>query len=96
MAYPLAWLLLGALIVICGGFWLRRQRDRFIAELRANGDPLADAPRNKTFRRAFQNRLLRMGIATPEGQRRGSDLFVLIGVVVLICLGFYSFIGGGI
>ncbi|MEL6479625.1 MAG: hypothetical protein AAFR17_20040 [Pseudomonadota bacterium] len=91
MSYPLLWLLLGAALMICGAVWLRRQRDAFIAELKARDDPLARAPRDKTFRRAFQNWLLQRGIATPEGQARGGDLFVLIGVAVLIGLGLYSF-----
>lgn len=93
MAYPLAWLFLGAAIVCVGAFWLRRQRDAFIAELVARNDPLADAPRDKTFRRAFQNWLLGMGIATPEGQKRGSTLFVLISVTGLLALMAYSLRG---
>lgn len=91
MSYPLLWLVIGAALVVSGAFWLRRQRDAFIAELKAENDPLAEAPRDKTFRRAFQNWLLQRGIATPEGQARGGDLFLLIGVLILIGLGIYSF-----
>lgn len=92
MAYPLAWLILGAVISVLGGVWLRRKRDAFIAELAARNDPLADAPRDRVFRRAFQNWLL--GVGRPEGADIfGSTVFVLTGTAALIALGIWSFAG---
>ena len=92
MAYPLAWLILGAVLVILGGIWLRRARDRFVAEMRAKGDPLADGPKDKTFRRAFQAWLLDLGAP----RQAGGDIVILIGAVGLMALGLYSFIGGAL
>lgn len=93
MSYPVLWLCLGVLLVAVGAIWLRRLRERFIAELRARQDPMAEGPMDKEFRKAFQTWLLRQGFATPEGQSRGSDLFVFLGVATLIGLGIFSFIG---
>ncbi|MBY8978212.1 hypothetical protein KHP62_20545 [Rhodobacteraceae bacterium NNCM2] len=94
MSYPLLALLVGVLLVVAGAIWLRRQRDRFIAELKAQRHPMADAPMDKEFRKQFQTWLLRQGFATPEGQNRMGNVFVALCVAVLIALGVYSFIGG--
>lgn len=96
MAYPLAWLILAAALVICLAIWLRRQRDRFIAELAEQGDPLADGPKDKTFRRAFQNWLLGHGAQPSQAKSARGDLFILLGAIALMGLGLLSLLGGSL
>ncbi|MEM7239436.1 MAG: hypothetical protein AAF501_16645 [Pseudomonadota bacterium] len=93
MSYPVLWLCLGVLMVAVGSIWLRRMRDRFIDELRSTRDPLADGPKDKEFRKAFQIWLLRQIFDNQAGKSRGSDVLVALGVATLIGLGIFSFIG---
>lgn len=92
MSYPLAWWGLGAVLVIVAAIHLRRKRDEYIAELRAKGDPAADAPMDKTFRRDFQNWLI--GQIRITGFRQIGNVLVFAGAVALLALGLYSLIGG--
>ncbi|MEM7176786.1 MAG: hypothetical protein AAGD47_15175 [Pseudomonadota bacterium] len=94
MSFPALWLCLAVLIVVAGVFWLRGQRDRFIAELRSDAHPLANGPMDKEFRKQFQVWLLQKWFSGPRVRSRGSDLLVFAGAAVLIGLGVISFVGG--
>ncbi len=94
MSFPILWLCLAILIVAAGALWLRGQRDRFIAELRSDGHPLAQGPMDKEFRKQFQIWLLQKWFAGSRARSRGSDLLVFAGAAALIGLGVISFVGG--
>ncbi|MGF1445106.1 MAG: hypothetical protein ACFBRM_02775 [Pikeienuella sp.] len=79
------WLAGGAgAAVLAVAIWLKRAQARFVAGLRAAGDPLADHPGTKTFRQRFQAWLFGLG-AQSGGPAPGRTL-VTAAMVVLIGL----------
>lgn len=72
---------LGGLAVLGVGLWLRRAQARFVAGLRAEGDPLADHPGSKAFRQRFTLWLLNL-----VGERRPPSQAVRVLVTALMLL----------
>ena len=91
------WYLVAGLLVLGIGIWLRRQQARFIAGLRAAGDPLADAPGSKTFRQRFQARLFGMEGARPLGgvARTLLTLLMLVALGAIVVYSLLQFVTGG-
>jgi hypothetical protein len=85
------WYLVAGLLVLAIGIWLRRQQARFIAGLRAAGDPLADAPGSKTFRQRFQAWLFGLDGAGPAPAR---SLLTVLMVLLLAGLAAWSLVPG--
>lgn len=80
---PVMWLAAGGLLVLVFGIWIKRLQTRFVAGLRADGDPLADHPGTKTFRQRFQAWLFGMG----EADDGPAPLRVLVTVAMVLLLG---------
>ena len=77
-------ILAGGLAIFALGIWLRRQQARFVAGLRAAGDPLADAPGSKSFRQRFQAWLFGMdGGGGPAPARSLLTLVMVAGIGAL-------------
>jgi len=87
-----ALILAGGLAVLALGIWLRRQQARFVAGLRAAGDPLADAPGSKSFRQRFQAWLF--GMDGGGGPAPARSLLSLVMVVLLGTLAAWSLLPG--
>ena len=77
---PILWMIVGAALVLGAGIWLRIEQRRFIAELRAAGDPLADHPGTKPFRQRFQARLFGL----DGGPGRGGRTLVTLVMTLLL------------
>ncbi len=79
-----AWLLLFAAgaAVFGVGLWLKRMQGRFVAGLRAAGDPLADHIGTKTFRQRFQAWLFGLG-TEAEGPAPGRAALTAAGRAAL-------------
>lgn len=88
------WLLLaGGVLVLGVGVWLRRCQARFVAELRAAGDPLAEHPATKTFRQRFQAWLFGLG-ENAGGPAPGRSLLTLAMLLLLGAIAVYSLLPG--
>ena len=88
-----AWLMLaGGALVLGVGIWLKRQQARFVAGLRAGGDPMADGPRDKQFRQRFQAWLFGMG--DEAGPAPGRSFVTLVMAVAILGLAAWSLLPG--
>ena len=85
-------ILAGGAVLLALAIWLKRQQARFVAGLRAAGDPLADAPGSKTFRQRFQAWLL--GMDGGGGPAPARTLLTLVMVVLLGGLVAWSLVPG--
>jgi len=85
----LAWAIIGLVgaFLLGLGIWLKAEQRRFIAQLRAEDDPLADAIGTKQFRQKFQAHLFGL-----ETGRPGKALLTLLLVLLLGALVVYSFL----
>jgi hypothetical protein len=78
----------GGLIVLGLGIWLRRMQARFVAGLRADGDPLAAHPGSKAFRQRFTAWLF--GLGGVQGPAPGRSLLTLLMVIVILAAAAWS------
>ena len=86
----------GGAAVLALGIWLRRQQARFEAGLRAAGDPLADAPRDKTYRQRFQAWLFGLGEGGGPAPARGVlTLLLALAVFAIAAYSLFPWIFGG-
>lgn len=86
---PLVWFALGGILVLGGAVWLRAERARYLAALREAGDPVADHPNTKEFRRRFQAHLFGMEGGGP-GSAAGRTLVTILMVLLLGAIVVYS------
>jgi len=85
----MTWYLIAGLVLLAIGIWLKRQQARFVAGLRAKGDPLAEHQGTKAFRQKFQTWLFGLDGKGPAPVR---SLITLLMVGVLSVLVAWSLI----
>ncbi len=73
---------LAGVAVLALAAWLKRAQARFVARLRAEGDPLADHPGTKPFRQRFQSWLFGLG-EEAGGPAPGRGLLTLFMVALV-------------
>jgi hypothetical protein len=94
MSVPTLMLLLGGLSVLVLAIWIKRLQARFIAGLRAAGDPMADYPGTKPFRQKFQAWLFGLGQSDRGGSPVGRILLTAAMVLVLGAIAAWSLMPG--
>lgn len=87
------WMLAGGVLVLAAGILLRRAQARFVAGLRAAGDPLAAHPGSKPFRQKFAAWLFGIGKA-PGGPALGRTLVTLVMAVLVGLAALWSLLPG--
>ncbi|GMG81187.1 hypothetical protein LNKW23_03990 [Paralimibaculum aggregatum] len=89
LSYPFLWLGLAGLAVLVLGLWLKRAQARFVAGLRAAGDPLAEHPGTKPFRQRFQAWLFGLG-SEAGGPAPARGALTLAMAAILMAAAAYS------